>query len=311
MLAYDDQLSALLGQTDNPASAALATQRFVAESVALLDERPGTSSRSVLVAASRSFNPDPAAASAFFQTAASIPWLEPVTTATLLADAAHAVPMPKEVGTRPTPKPTEAPAPLDPYAASRPVLNARRLAFLENGLRTVHGVAQIREDGEDFRRTWGRATEQLVSTRWRTSPSSWSTLGRRSPPRPARPHRRSRSPSATSTSSPTPAGSRSPSPTTSTWPSRTSSSRSTVQPAACGSTASPPSLRIGARSRTTVKVRSPPSRPAWCRSRTTLSTANGTVLGASAHVQVQVTPTGDWVFWALGGVAGLILVLGI
>ncbi len=139
MLAYDDQLSALLGQTDNPASATLATQRFVAESVALLDERPGTSSRSVLVAAPRSFNPDPAAASAFFQTAASIPWLEPVTTATLLSDAARAVPMPKEVGTRPSPKPSESPAPQDPYAASRPVLNARRLAFLENGLRTVHG----------------------------------------------------------------------------------------------------------------------------------------------------------------------------
>ena len=80
--------------------------------------------------------------------------------------------MPKEVGTRPTPKPSEAPAPQDPYAASRPVLNARRLAFLEHGLRTVHGVAQIRDDGDDFRRTWARATEQLVSTRWRTSPTA-------------------------------------------------------------------------------------------------------------------------------------------
>jgi hypothetical protein len=28
-------------------------------------------------------------------------------------------------------------------------------------------------------------------------------------------------------------------------------------------------------------------------------------------VQVRVTPTGDWVYWALGGVAGAILLLGV
>jgi len=28
-------------------------------------------------------------------------------------------------------------------------------------------------------------------------------------------------------------------------------------------------------------------------------------------VQVRVTPTGDWIYWGLGGLAGVILVLGI
>ncbi len=45
--------------------------------------------------------------------------------------------------------------------------------------------------------------------------------------------------------------------------------------------------------------------------RTTLTTPDGTVIGEGVDVQVQVTPTGDWVYWTLGGVAGIILVLGI
>jgi hypothetical protein len=44
---------------------------------------------------------------------------------------------------------------------------------------------------------------------------------------------------------------------------------------------------------------------------TTLTTPDGTVIGEGVDVQVQVTPTGDWVYWTLGGVAGIILVLGI
>lgn len=311
VLAYDDQLSALLGQTDNPASAALATQRFVAESVALLDERPGTSSRSVLVAASRSFNPDPAAASAFFQTAALIPWLEPVTTAALLADAAHAVPMPKEVGTRPTPQPSEAPAPQDPYATSRPVLNARRLTFLENGLRTVHGVAQIREDGEGFRRTWGRATEQLVSTRWRTSPSSWSTLGRQI------------TAATRETTSAIKVSKRNVNfladtgrlqvTVTNDLDVAVENVKLTLEPAnpRLRIDSQPPLLRIGAKSRTTATVDVTTLAAGLVPIRTTLTTPDGTVIGEGVDVQVQVTPTGDWVYWTLGGVAGIILVLGI
>ena len=44
---------------------------------------------------------------------------------------------------------------------------------------------------------------------------------------------------------------------------------------------------------------------------TTLTTPDGTVVGQGANVQVRVTPTGDWIYWALGGVAGAILLVGV
>ena len=45
--------------------------------------------------------------------------------------------------------------------------------------------------------------------------------------------------------------------------------------------------------------------------RTTLTTPDGTVIGQGADVQVRVTPTGNWVYWGLGGLALVILLLGI
>lgn len=42
-----------------------------------------------------------------------------------------------------------------------------------------------------------------------------------------------------------------------------------------------------------------------------LSTPNGTALGQEAAVDVRVQPTGVWIYWVLGGLAGVILVLGL
>ena len=44
--------------------------------------------------------------------------------------------------------------------------------------------------------------------------------------------------------------------------------------------------------------------------RTTLTTPDGTVIGQGADVQVRVTPTGNWVYWGLGGVGGAHPLLG-
>jgi len=41
-----------------------------------------------------------------------------------------------------------------------------------------------------------------------------------------------------------------------------------------------------------------------------LTTANGTPLGQDSKVNVRVQPPATWIYWALGGLAGLILVLG-
>ena len=42
-----------------------------------------------------------------------------------------------------------------------------------------------------------------------------------------------------------------------------------------------------------------------------ITTPNGTSLGQDAQVAVLVQPTGVWIYWVLGGLAGLILVLGL
>ena len=41
-----------------------------------------------------------------------------------------------------------------------------------------------------------------------------------------------------------------------------------------------------------------------------LTTPNGTPLGQNARVDVRVQPPSVWIYWALGAVAGIILVLG-
>jgi hypothetical protein len=73
----------------------------------------------------------------------------------------------------------------------------------------------------------------------------------------------------------------------------------------------PGPLRIGAGSRTTVKVRVTAVAPGLVPISADLSTANGTRLGRNAQVKVQVQPISVTVFWALGGVFALILVVGI
>jgi hypothetical protein len=312
VLAYDDRLSALLGQTGSSAAAALSIQRFIADTVALLDERPGTSSRSVLVAAPRSFSPDPTAAAAFFEAAASIPWLEPVGTDTLLADAKQAVPMPKQVGTRPTtPTPSASTPPADPYADAPALLTRQRLLALEQGLRTVRGVALVRDDGDAFTRTWARATEQLASSRWRAAPAGWARLsaGIQAATRETTSSIRvSRSNinflAETGRLQIT---------VTNDLDVAVENVKLTLEPATprLRIDSQPPVMRIGAKSRATAIVGVTTLAAGSVPLRTTLTTPDGTVIGQGADVVVQVTPTGDWVYWTLGGFAGIILVLGI
>ena len=66
-----------------------------------------------------------------------------------------------------------------PATGGRAVLTTRAGRQLEQTVRTVRGVAQIRDDGDAFLRTWTRAAEQLASTRWRAAPTAWNTLSGR------------------------------------------------------------------------------------------------------------------------------------
>lgn len=76
-------------------------------------------------------------------------------------------------------------------------------------------------------------------------------------------------------------------------------------------TRQPDPVSIGPGSRASVSF----DARAITRGETTLtariSTPDGTLLGSEAAIDVRMQPTGLWIYWVLGGLAGLVLVLGL
>jgi len=72
----------------------------------------------------------------------------------------------------------------------------------------------------------------------------------------------------------------------------------------------PGPLKIGANSRTNVPLEVIAIAAGMVPVEAVLSTANGTPLGQDARLEVRVYPTDTWLYWVLGGLAGVILVLG-
>jgi hypothetical protein len=163
LLAYDAGLSGLL-PVRSDRSPVLSVQRYLAETLVLLGERAGTA-RSVLVAAPRTYDPDPSALAAFLSATSSAPWLETVDAASLLTDTALDRATPQT-------RPTTAVA----SAAPRPVLDARRLARMAEQRDTLVSVSSVLRDGEEFERTYREVLDQLASARWRWDPAAWVTL---------------------------------------------------------------------------------------------------------------------------------------
>lgn len=164
LLGSDARLSALLPKRSE-ATAVLATQRFLAETLVLLGERPGTA-RSVLLTAPRSYDPDPAALSAFLRaTTESVAWLEPVAMETLLGGhgSDRAVPQ-------------EQPSKSARSTAPKPTLSSLRLMQLAKQRDTLDAVATVLEDGASFERTYGALLDELASVRWRYRPAAWAEL---------------------------------------------------------------------------------------------------------------------------------------
>ncbi len=163
LLGSDSRLSALLPTRGQP-NAVLSTQRYLAETLVLLGERPGTP-RSVLVTASRTYDPDPAELAAFLAATATAPWLERVDPASLLEDSG-------------SDRAVSATSPRPPVTSSAPppTLTARRLDDLAHEKDTIADVATVLRDGDQFVRTYGELLDELTSVRWRYRPASWVEL---------------------------------------------------------------------------------------------------------------------------------------
>ena len=314
LLAYDEALSRTVTQTSSTTTGVITIQRFLADSMALLGERPGTPDRSVLVAEPRTFTGDPAVLQSLFAAVAKAPWLKPTTTGQLLAASEKLTAEAPGGRTGTTGTATSSPAsptasdPLDP---GRSPLTPGQLAAIPGMLSAIAGIDSILSDGHRFASIWTDAQVQKFSTRWRNHPEGLAAVN-----------------------------------TATRAAISTVSRRVTVAPSSVNFFADrgvmqvtvvndlsvpihdvhlvltpaqprlridqqPGPLRIGAKSRATVPLHVTSIAAGVVNVEAVLATRNGTPLGQNASVNVRVQPTGTWIYWVLGGLAGLILVLGI
>ncbi len=183
VLAYDDTLSRLLANTAAPEQGAGITQRFLAETMTLLQEAPG-SARQVLVAAPRWVNPDPQTLTTVMAATRSTPWAPFTSTAELLTDTAFenatavdAQPSPA-AGAGSTTAPTDdQPGSVGLYAerADTP-LDASQVERIQRDLERVAGMSAILPGQAPLVADVGRADRALLSTRWRGGTTGWEEL---------------------------------------------------------------------------------------------------------------------------------------
>jgi len=319
LLAYDEELSRTVAQTSSKATGALTVQRFLADSMALLGERPGTRDRSVLIAEPRTFAGDPAVLRSLFAAVAKAPWLTPTTTGQLLAASQALPPKPASQGAGETAAPTPTPSPAlptaqptapDPLSPGDSPLTSETLASIPGTRSDITGIASILGNGEPFTVAWTDAQTQRLSTRWREHPRGITTID-------------------AATRLAISAVSRS----VRVVPSSVNffadrgvlqvivvndldvpihDVRLTLTPAQprLRIESQPGPLRIGAKSRVNVPLQVTSIAAGLVGVEAVLTTPNGTPLGQNASVDVRVQPPATWIYWVLGGLAGLVLVLG-
>ncbi|HET8595257.1 MAG TPA: DUF6049 family protein [Intrasporangium sp.] len=297
LLGWDAPLSALL---PSGAEAGVAPrQQFLAETLALLGERPGTE-RSVLVLGSREYNPDPAALRDLLAAVDAAPWLTPVPADSLLVDSGD------DIATR-------AGTPAKPVAAAapRPTLTAPRLARMVEERETLRRVATVLRDGATFEATYREVLDELASARWRWAPAAWTSLA-----------------SSVSTSVQGATSAIQVVPRSFNFLAEQGTLTLTVENGLDFAiedirlvlaptnprmqiVRQPPPIRIGAESKTSVKVTVRAVAAGQADIRAFLTTSDGTPIGQPAIIPVAANPLDTTIYWVGGIVAALVLVFGV
>ena len=176
VLAYDDNLSRLLADSAAQGQGAALVQRFLAETLTILQESPGTA-RHVLLAAPRWVNPDQDSLKRLLGAVASTPWVNLVPTTQLLTDtafqgAAIAVPQPSAVVDDENPLASIGVA---AESAASP-LDGERVGQVARDLTRVGTIAEILPPGSTLGQDVARTDRALLSTRWRGSPGRWQQM---------------------------------------------------------------------------------------------------------------------------------------
>jgi hypothetical protein len=318
LLAYDEPLSRTVAQTSSTTTGAITVQRFLADSMALLGEREGTPNRSVLVAEPRTFAGDPTVLGSLFAAVANAKWLVPTTTGQLLQASQKLAPEVPGNGTGGTgatatslrPSSTAKPTAPDPLGPGTSPLSSAQLATIPGTLSTIAGIASILGDGRLFTSTWTDAQAQELSARWRDHPAGLTAID-----------------AATRSAINTVGSSVRVAPSSVNF----FADRGQVQVTVVNDLAVPihdvhltltpaqPRLRIerqplplkiAAKSRANVKLEVTSIAAGLVDVEAALTTRNGTPLGENASVKMRVQPPSTWLYWVLGGLAGIVLVLG-
>lgn len=303
LLAYDTTLSGLVAAAPGPKRDGAVIQRLVAETLAIYQQAPARP-RTVLLAPPRQSAIDPRTLSDLTAALDRAPWLAQTdTTETVAAPGAAAL-----TG---TPLPQAAPGDRTAYPVPRrSALSAGRLSDIETLRTTLQEISAILPSDQAVQR-WQPVLDGLYSTRWRARPDSWSTALTELERQVEQVQ-----------------GGVRVNPTTvnfladegliqmtvvNTLPTDVQDLVLHLEPGngRLRIVESPAPIAIGARSRATVQFRARAVAAGEVPVRAYLTTPSGLQIGAQEELTVRVRPTGEWIYWVLGGVAGVILILGL
>lgn len=309
VLAPDSRASGLLAATGEEAAldgTGTAVQHLLADSLTAWAQDPSTA-RSMVVTPPRGTTLPAPVLAGLGEGVDAAPWLAPVAAETLLTDAAAAAPA-ALTGAGPEP---EVLGGLTAYLeAGQSPLDADGLRSLSRLRRQLGGLRQVLA-GPTAVSSWEDALDGAWSTRWRGETEGWLASWR--PVAAAGDEARAAlhvNPGTVNfladeglmrvtivNTLPVPVEN---------VRVRLVSSSNVLQVVD-----QPEPIAIGADSRATVTF----SARAITRGETTvtaeLAAPNGTTLGDDAAVDVRVQPTGVWIYWVLGAIAGVVLVLGL
>lgn len=344
LIGYDERLSGIVAASGEEGLPGQATQRFLAESLAVYQEGPATD-RSLVVAVPRTAEVDADSLQELTAAATSAPWLQDTTASHLMTDLTSAPPtlvhqdVPEWMAAedaggaesatpeQPTDPSTDA-STTDEQTTDRvpgnavgelsaytlpqeSPLTASSLQRIDLIRSRVDGVSEIVPGSEQARRTWMRVLDRQFSTGWRNAPQEWQTpltsaedlvgeilTGLTINPTTINLYADEGLMQITVVND---------------LPIPIEGLRMQVDPgnARLRVLEQPDPITIGPESRATVQFRAKAVAAGQVPLHTSLSTPNGTQVGTAEETVVRVQPTGVWIYWLLGGVAGVILVLGL
>ncbi len=303
VLSYDETLTDVLSSDrGNPT---LAAQRFLARTIAIYQQQPG-SDRSLSIAFPRDESTPPRQFAAAVRRVLSVPWLDPVTGATTLTQMptkADAQVVKHPPGGKHHPAPAK--SPID-TSALRQVAADRRI---------LHGLGSVLVDATSVLRPRLRALDMIGSTRWRGQAEAFSTTLHADSDA-VRSLRKKVSVSPSTVNFFTSSGE-----LTVTVVNHLSRPLKNVElsmvPRRYLLRFQHPTQSVTLRpsSRTTVRFHVKAIGAGRVQVDAILRTPTGLELGATPGdpeaLQVNVRPTSSWIYWALGIVAGLVLIIGL